>query len=299
MHAGLRLPGLFGCSSARFLTGRFRPPSTRVFASSGNAALDLSRNLKSREMAVNLMMCTAEVEAKVMSLIEAGTSGKCTARQVLDLGDGEWEVFYMPHIQGLADPLGLKVVPLAPPKSIVDIISFSVNRFLDVSNEGFFSAAMNTWPSRFTSSTPSQSINPMLQIGDGNGAIVFLILVLQVQPLRYTVRGSELQTDVRIGHSSLSMWLSSMSSVKAEGEATVKLSMTKFWVSTSGNIPRSVTERDDTSSFDVFVNWLCRAAFIERASAFPVVFFDDDAGICVFQFPPLKANIAAVRVSRL
>ena len=123
--------------------------------------------------------------------------------------------------------------------------------------------------------------------------------VLQVQPLRYTIRdGAQLQTDVRMGRGSLSMWLSSTGGVKAEGDDTVRLAMSEFWVSAPGEKPRLACERDDTSSLDVLINWVSRAAFIEDASAFPVTFFDDQAGICIFRFPPLNSYIAAIRVSR-
>ena len=77
-------------------------------ASSRGAALDLSEALKSQGKAPDLMACSPELEAQVKALLE-GTSGAASAQQALELGDGEWEVFYMPHIRNIAGPLGLQV----------------------------------------------------------------------------------------------------------------------------------------------------------------------------------------------
>lgn len=96
----------------------------------------------------------------------------------------------------------------------------------------------------------------------------------------------------------LSLWLSSTGGVRAEdGDGAVRLSMTEFWLSPPGATPRPASARDDTAIGDVLVNWLSRAGFVEEFSLFPVLFFDQDAGICVFSFPPLRSKIAAVRVS--
>jgi hypothetical protein len=36
-----------------------------------------------------------------------------------------------------------------------------------------------------------------------------------------------------------------------------------------------------------------RLAFLSSFAVFPVSFFDRDAGICIFEFPPLNSFIAA------
>lgn len=89
-----------------------------------------------------------------------------------------------------------------------------------------------------------------------------------------------------------------MGSLRADSGNSVKLNMTEFWISLHRSKPRLLSERDDTSTFDVIVNWLSRAGFVEGISSFPVIFFDEEAGICVFRFPPLNSRIAAVRVSK-
>eukprot|EP00873_Tetraselmis_striata_P021237 jgi/Tetstr1/441501/TSEL_029732.t1 len=195
----------------------------------GTAASELAEELRSAGRSPNLMSASPELEARVEALL-AGSEAGAPASQALELGNGQWEVFYMPHIKTIAGPLGL-----------------------------------------------------------------------QVQPLRYTVQGGKtLQTDVRMGIGpGLSMWLSSTGGVRPEeGDAAVRLSMTEFWLSPPGATPRPVSDRDDNATGDVLVNWLSRAGFVEEFSLFPVLFFDADAGICVFSFPPLRSKIAAVRVSK-
>eukprot|EP00240_Pyramimonas_obovata_P015096 CAMPEP_0118923642 /NCGR_PEP_ID=MMETSP1169-20130426/2090_1 /TAXON_ID=36882 /ORGANISM="Pyramimonas obovata, Strain CCMP722" /LENGTH=221 /DNA_ID=CAMNT_0006864657 /DNA_START=350 /DNA_END=1015 /DNA_ORIENTATION=+ len=59
----------------------------------------------------DLLKATPAVEEAVNSLVESGKKEEF-ASESLELGAGVWEVFYMPHIRTIAEPLGVAVKPL-------------------------------------------------------------------------------------------------------------------------------------------------------------------------------------------
>merc|ERR1712087_75455 len=48
----------------------------------------------------------------VVHLIESKENRLCDAQKAIQNSSGVWEVFYMPHIRSIAEPLGMKVAPL-------------------------------------------------------------------------------------------------------------------------------------------------------------------------------------------
>lgn len=222
-----------------------------------------------RRDGVNLVTCGDEIGDAVKSLVaNAQQQGPQNARRLtlasMQSGQGVWEVFYMPHIANVAKPLNLAVKPL---------------RYI------------------ITDTRSADSTSGEVEL--------------------------ELQTDVRIAAGITGMspgvWLSTAGIVATSqaNDTAVELDLTKFWVgggclprpisdvfgSTSGLSSTTDTDRQVSSPnnkvnlLDSLVDWAGRAGFIKDFATFPVVFFDDDAGLCVFESPPLKSVIAAYRVS--
>ena len=52
------------------------------------------------------------------------------------------------------------------------------------------------------------------------------------------------------------------------------------------------------SPADAVINNIGRAGFLPSFAVFPVHFFDEERGLCIFEFPPMRSFIAAARVSR-
>lgn len=77
----------------------------------------------------------------------------------------------------------------------------------------------------------------------------------------------------------------------------VELVFDRFWVG-GAEEPRPGLEEDAStrSATDKLVNVVGNWAFVEGMATFPVLYFSNEAGICVFKFPPLDSAIAAVRV---
>jgi hypothetical protein len=46
---------------------------------------------------------------------------------------------------------------------------------------------------------------------------------------------------------------------------------------------------------DKAINAVGKLGFVDAIATFPVLFYDERAGVVIFQFPPLKSNIAAFR----
>jgi len=77
----------------------------------------------------------------------------------------------------------------------------------------------------------------------------------------------------------------------------VELVFDQFWVG-GAKEPRPGLEEDASarSATDKLINVVGGWAFVEGMATFPVLYFSNEAGICVFKFPPLNSAIAAVRV---
>ena len=60
----------------------------------------------------DLTNCSAEDAQDVVHLIESKENRLCDAQKAIQNSSGVWEVFYMPHIRSIAEPLGMKVAPL-------------------------------------------------------------------------------------------------------------------------------------------------------------------------------------------
>ncbi|KAK3262409.1 hypothetical protein CYMTET_28731 [Cymbomonas tetramitiformis] len=74
-------------------------------------ALAVVTNHLAKTGGCDLLAATPEIEAAVKKLIELGEAEGHAERSLIE-GDGVWEVFYMPHIRRIAEPLGVKVQPL-------------------------------------------------------------------------------------------------------------------------------------------------------------------------------------------
>lgn len=128
---------------------------------------------------------------------------------------------------------------------------------------------------------------------------------VKFRPLRYTIsqNGTVLRSDVRYSSSLFgSGWLSSEGTIKAaESNARVDLVFESFWVKGGGNDddPSPGNPVRDSggnlSVVDALVNAVGRAGFISQLAVFPVLYFNQEAGVCVFRFPPLRSNIATRR----
>ena len=72
------------------------------------------------------------------------------------------------------------------------------------------------------------------------------------------------------------------------------ISTRPFRTGEDGGAPRSnPVSAEVAQAGDRVVNTLGRVMFLSSLSVFPVYFFDKQAGICVFEFPPLNSFIAA------
>lgn len=74
-------------------------------------ALAVITNHLAKTGGCDLLAATPEIEVAVKKLIELGEAEGHAERSLTE-GDGVWEVFYMPHIRRIAEPLGVKVQPL-------------------------------------------------------------------------------------------------------------------------------------------------------------------------------------------
>mmetsp|Transcript_19062 Transcript_19062/g.36417 ORF Transcript_19062/g.36417 Transcript_19062/m.36417 type:complete len:263 (+) Transcript_19062:79-867(+) len=183
----------------------------------------------------DLLQATAEVNEAVKSLVESGSAGGLAAES-LTKGAGVWEVFYMPHIRTIAEPLGLSFCPL-----------------------------------RYTITEDGQIVSDV----------------------RYKVPV--------VGQG----WLSSSGTVRLQNEDDIELRFDKFWIGGADvdqTKPRPNPEAEASSvqarsTVDNLINVVGNAAFLEDLGSFPVLFFSDEADICIFKFPPLNSAIAAYRVS--
>ena len=145
--------------------------------------------------------------------------------------------------------------------------------------------------------------------GDGRGFaaphIVRLATPLGVlfHPLRHVIRDGTISSDVRHrGRFVPDGWLSASGTVQAaesrvcEGmvRPACRIGFDTFWVGAgaSADEPRA---GPGSGVVDKAINAVGKLGFVDAIATFPVLFYDERAGVVIFQFPPLKSNIAAFR----
>ena len=130
---------------------------------------------------------------------------------------------------------------------------------------------------------------------------------VKAKPLRYTMRGLEIVSDVSLTTNrpfeTQSWWCASgnfTTDASADEDVdVVRLKFDDFWVSLGSEIPTTSPNDsfgDEADVFDKIVKRLGTIGFIESLGNFPVLYFNED--VCVFRFPPLRSNIAARRIAR-
>mmetsp|Transcript_20562 Transcript_20562/g.33311 ORF Transcript_20562/g.33311 Transcript_20562/m.33311 type:complete len:283 (-) Transcript_20562:46-894(-) len=119
-------------------------------------------------------------------------------------------------------------------------------------------------------------------------------LGVSFKPVRYVIKGNQLRTDVHFsGPGGVGGWLCSAGVVRASRDDAVEIVFDSFWMAEEGGAPRdNPVSADVARAGDRVVNSIGRLAFLSSLAVFPVHFFDSDAGICVFEFPPLNSYIA-------
>ena len=134
------------------------------------------------------------------------------------------------------------------------------------------------------------------------------------KPVRYTLKNRKLRSDVRfkvpseqgaMGGDGFGGWLSAAGGVKAstKRDDAVELFFSSFWVARDGETPRdpprsalrSPEERLDAG--DALVDAVGNYGFVSSFAQFPLHFFDEERGLCVFEFPPMSSFIACKRVA--
>lgn len=90
---------------------RRRAVRAAASAAPSTSAAELAAELRANGARPNLMAASPELGARVEALLAEQGAVAPSAARALELGDGEWEVFYMPHIKAIAGPLGLQVTP--------------------------------------------------------------------------------------------------------------------------------------------------------------------------------------------
>ena len=124
-------------------------------------------------------------------------------------------------------------------------------------------------------------------------------------PLQYVIDGGKIRSDVRHGGIVPDGWLSASGKVSAtvpymldgRERPACRIDFDTFWIGASSDDKSSPRDDPNTSGdakvVDKAINAIGKVGFLEGIATFPVLFYDADAGVVVFQFPPLKSNIAA------
>ncbi len=128
-------------------------------------------------------------------------------------------------------------------------------------------------------------------------------LGVKFHPLRYVIADGDIASDVRHGGIVPDGWLSASGGVRATREYELdgvmrpacRISFDKFWIGPGGDAPREEPGDDDEGFVDKAIDFVGNLGFLETFATFPVLFYDEEAGVVVFQFPPLASNIAAYR----
>jgi len=137
------------------------------------------------------------------------------------------------------------------------------------------------------------------------------------KPVRYTLKNRKLRSDVRFkvpfefnstGENETPKfggWLSAAGGVKvsAKRDDAVELFFSSFWVGRDGDAPRDPpraslrSPEERLSAGDALIDAVGNAGFVSSFAQFPLHFFDEQRGLCVFEFPPMSSFIACVRVA--
>ena len=131
-------------------------------------------------------------------------------------------------------------------------------------------------------------------------------LGVKFHPLRYVIADGDMTSDVRHGGIVPDGWLSASGGVRVTQEYELdgvmrpacRISFDKFWIGPGGDAPREEPGDDDEGFVDKVIDFVGNLGFLETFATFPVLFYDEEVGVVVFQFPPLASNIAAYRESR-
>lgn len=124
-------------------------------------------------------------------------------------------------------------------------------------------------------------------------------------PLRYVIDQGSIYSHVRHRGIVPDGWLSA-SGVVEEGEdmvcegrirPTCLIKFDRFWVGASAATKDEPREfpTEDASFLDVVIDKVGNLGFLDGIATFPVLFYDANEGVVVFQFPPLKSDICAIR----
>lgn len=165
------------------------------------------------------------------------------------------------------------------------------------------------------------SVGEILDASDGVWEVFSMPHMLDIsrplgvsfKPVRYVLKGGKIRSDVRFDafDGRLKGWLDAAGTVKKSArtprgllpsDAAVELAFDDFWVGADGSSPRDSPTRtkrdptDDLAPADAFVRAAGRAGFVDAFAVFPVHFFDERRGLCVFEFPPLNSFVACARV---
>lgn len=144
-----------------------------------------------------------------------------------------------------------------------------------------------------------------VSLGDGTWEVFFgphfrrVEALAQFRPVRYVISGTRMRSDVHYSLLGAQGWLSSEGGVEANEDGSVQVLFEQFWVEGDAAAPREdnpLTNGKPVSAQTAAINAIGRAGFLPSLSRFPVLFWDSQAGVCVFEFPPLNTVIAARRV---
>ena len=145
-------------------------------------------------------------------------------------------------------------------------------------------------------------------LGDGRWEVVYgphfrrVEALAQFRPVRYVISGggTRMRSDVHFALPfAASGWLSSEGGVAANDDGSVSVLFETFWLEGDSPEPRAdnpLTSGAPVSPQTAAINALGRLGFLPSLSRFPIRFMDAQAGVCVFEFPPLQTVIAAQRV---
>ena len=131
------------------------------------------------------------------------------------------------------------------------------------------------------------------------------------KPVRYTLKNRKLRSDVRFKVPSDSEttgfggWLSAAGGVKvsAKRDDAAEVFFSSFWVSRDGDAPRDPpraslrSPEERLSAGDALIDAVGNAGFVSSFAQFPLHFFDERRGLCVFEFPPMSSFVACKRVA--
>ena len=156
-------------------------------------------------------------------------------------------------------------------------------------------------------SQPHPDATAAVALGDGRWEVFFgphfrrVEALAKFRPVRYVISdgGRRMRSDVHYEMLGTAGWLSTEGSVKANGDGSVNLLFETFWVEGDSAEPRAdnpLTSGAPVSASAALVNAVGKLGFLPSLSRFPVLFMDAQAGVCVFEFPPLNTVIAAKRV---